>query len=67
MMRKFVKEHHLLDHRVDTIISVAEALINSRNGNMSPDAALRMIRMHHFLSEINLEAEYPYCVKNWMA
>lgn len=66
-IRIFVKERHLLDHRIDTILSVAEAIIAHRRGEFSAIEALRAVRMHHFLPEIDLEAEYEHCTRNWVS
>ena len=62
----FVKSRHLIDHRVDTIISTAEALRESRNGSMSPNDALGKVRMWHFLPDVDLRDEYQYAVANWL-
>jgi len=61
----FIKEGHLIDHRIDTIISVAEAIKRVRCGSVSPESALGMVRMWHFLPEVNLREEYEYAVANW--
>lgn len=65
--RRFVKERHLLDHRIDTIISAAEAILSHRRGGSSAVDALRSVRMHHFLPEVRLEMEYKHCTRNWTA
>ena len=64
-MVAFVKARHMIDHRVDTIISVAEALKNMRSGNVPPEIALRMVRMHHFLPDVDMEDETRYAVRAW--
>jgi hypothetical protein len=61
-----VKGRHLLDHRIDTIVSAAEAILAHRRGESSSVEALRAVRMHHFLPEVDLEAEYEYCTRNWV-
>lgn len=62
---RFVKERHLVANRMDTMLSVYEALKRCHSGECSSEAALRQIRMHHFLPEIDLEAEYKHAVANW--
>lgn len=64
--RELVKERHLISHRVDTIISTAEALLKHRNGELTLEAALRHLRLWHFLPEVDLESEYKYAVLNWV-
>ena len=64
--RRFVKGRHLLDHRIDTIVSAAEAILSHRRGESSSVEALRAVRMHHFLPEVDLEAEYECCTRNWV-
>lgn len=66
-VRRFVKDRHLLDHRIDTIISTAEAILAHRNGGLSVADALRSVRMHHFLPEVDLDVEYEHCTRNWIA
>lgn len=63
--KELVFSRHLISHRVDTIISTAEALQDCRNGKITKEVALRRIRMHHFLPEIDMEEEYRHCVANW--
>lgn len=63
--KELVFSRHLISHRVDTIISAAEALQDCRSGKITKEAALRRIRMHHFLPEIDMEEEYRHCVANW--
>lgn len=65
-VREFVRERHLIAHRVDTVISTAEALLRHRRGELTKEDALRAVRMHHFLPEVDLEAEYPFCTRNWV-
>lgn len=65
-IHKFVRERHLNCHRVDTYISTIEALQKCREGLLDRDEALRQVRMHHFLPEVDLEEEYRYCVANWV-
>ena len=64
-MIDFVKERHLIDHRVDTIISVCEALQLVLKAQCSSDVALSQIRMWHFLPDVNLKEEYRYATANW--
>ena len=64
-MRAFVEGRHLVAHRVDTILSTAESLLRRRRGEITADEALRAVRMHHFLPEVDLEEEYRWCVRNW--
>ena len=61
----FVKTRHMIDHRIDTIISVAEAIKKARDGRVSPEEALNCVRMWHFLEEVDLRDEYKYAVGNW--
>lgn len=61
----FVKERHLIDHRIDTIVSAAEALKKAR-GKITPNADLNQIRMWHFLPEVNVQEEYKYAIGNWI-
>lgn len=63
---ELVKSRHLIEHRVDTIISTAEALLLQRDGRITARDALRHVRMHHFLPDVDLESEYPHCVRNWV-
>lgn len=65
-IQQFVREHHLISHRVDTIISVAQAIQMHRREEVSDRDALRFVRMHHFLPEVDLEKEYQYCIRNWV-
>ena len=62
----FIKKHHLIDHRIDTILSTAEAIKNVRDGKMSAASALNLIRMRHFLPEVDLREEHKYAVANWI-
>lgn len=62
---KLIANRHLIANRMDTMLSVYEALKRCRSGECSSEAALRQIRMHHFLPEIDLEAEYKHAVANW--
>ena len=61
-----VRAHHCVAHRVDTIISVAEALRSCRGKGLSAEEAQREIRLWHFLPEIDIEKERQYAVRNWV-
>lgn len=65
-IRKFVKARHMIDNRVDTIISTAQAIRNHRDGSISSFEALRAVRMWHFRPDIDLDAEYKHAVANWV-
>ena len=60
-----IKQRHLVDHRVDTIISVAEALRNAREGRYSVRDACAHLRLHHFLPNVDVRAEFDHCIRNW--
>lgn len=64
-VKKIVRERHLIDHRIDTIISVAEVLNRIRSGELSLSEGLRSVRMWHFLPEVEMSDEIRYCVRNW--
>jgi hypothetical protein len=61
----FVKERHLIKHRVDTILSTAEVLSKIRSGQLSCDAGLPNIRMWHFLPNIDIQSEYKFATRAW--
>lgn len=64
-IRAFVKERHLISHRIDTILSTAEALLKCRRGEIDAATALRSLRLWHFLPEVNLKEEKVYSIANW--
>lgn len=63
---ELIRSRHMVDNRVDTIISVAEALRKCRDGKMSPENAVKAIRLWHFLPEVDLDVERKYAIANWV-
>lgn len=61
-----IKARHMIDNRVDTIISTAEAILKHRRGKLTLAQALRNLRLWHFLPEVDLEVERKYAIANWV-
>lgn len=62
---EIVKAHHLFEHRADTILSVVEAIQAIRAGRCRVQEGLEMLRLHHFLSDVDLVEERKHAVLNW--
>lgn len=62
---RYIHERHMADNRVDTILSVAEALMKVRSRRWSPDQGIASLRLWHFLPEVDLSEERRYAIANW--
>lgn len=63
---KLIRNRHMADNRVDTILSVAQALLDVRSGRITNAAAIHRLRLWHFLSDIDVESELKHAVVNWV-
>jgi hypothetical protein len=62
---ELVGTRHLIANRMDTLLSVYEALSKVRKGDLTADTALEHLRLWHFLPDIDLADELRYAVRNW--
>lgn len=62
---ELIKNRHTTESRVDTILSVYEALIDFKSGLKTDQEALSALRLWHFLPDVDIEEERKYSVFNW--
>lgn len=65
MTLSLLSERHTPEKRADTILSVAEALLDVRKGKISMDQAKSQLRLWHFLPRTNLNEELNYAIAGW--
>ena len=65
-MSDLIRSRHMVENRVDTILSTYKAILDCRLRLVDACAARRSIRMWHFLPDIDLELEYNHCTANWV-
>lgn len=63
---RLLADRHTPEKRSDTIISVAEALIAFRKGEISLEESKRHLRLWHFLPDVDMEDEINYAVEGWV-
>lgn len=58
---RYIKEHHSVECRVDTIVSCAEVLRNGTGESLVEN--ITNLRMPHFLPEVDVEVESQYAIR----
>lgn len=62
---EYIRSRNLISHRVDTILSVLEAIMCQRSGAFTQDESLNHLRLWHFRPELSRKEIMPYAVVNW--
>ncbi len=60
-----LKARHMIDNRVDTIVSVAEALQDCRLSHVPADHVLNGLRLWHFLPTVDFADIRRTAIVNW--
>lgn len=60
-----VRSRHTIEKRVDTILSVAEALQRIRKGISTRESEWKNLRLWHFLPDVDLSEERRYAFRTW--
>lgn len=61
----YIRRRNLVSHRVDTILSVVEALQHQRSGEFTQEESLNHLRLWHFRPELPRAEILSYAVANW--
>ena len=64
--REYIHARNMVSSRVDTILSVIEAIQGQRSGSMTSAEALRHLRLWHFRPDLLLEETLASGVMNWV-
>ncbi len=64
--REYIHARNMVSHRVDTILSVIEAIQGHRSGSMTSVEALRHLRLWHFRPDLLPEKVLASGVMNWV-
>lgn len=62
---EYIRSRNLISHRVDTILSVLEAIMRQRRGEFTQEESLNHLRLWHFRPELPRAEILPYAVANW--
>lgn len=62
---EYIRRRNLVSHRVDTILSVLEAIMRQRRGEFSQEESLDHLRLWHFRPDLSRKEIMPYAVANW--
>ena len=62
---QLIRTRHMADNRIDTIVSVADALLKCRDESITAEEALGRVRLWHFLPTVCLSEEKKHAIKYW--